>query len=298
MSEPLPALPPPLASDAHKGEAGTVLALTGCETMPGAALLAARAAQRGGAGLVVQGCLDANLLLVVPLAAPEAVLLDLTECFDRAGRVLADPRARLTARAPTAVLLGPGLGNDARTRALVALGLELFQVPLVLDADALNALAGEPERLRTARAPLVLTPHPGEAGRLLGRSVGRDPRARAEAACELAQRSGALVCLKGAGTLVVAPGGEPWRNPSGNPGLATAGAGDVLAGLLAAYLARCGPGAPGWTPLDAARAAVFVHGRAGDLAAARLGVRALVASDLVAELAAAQRECEAGGRSS
>ena len=96
-----PALPPPLAEDAHKGDAGTVLSLSGCETMPGAALLAARAAQRGGAGLVAQGCLDANLLLLVPLAAPEAVLVDLTECWDRSGRVLTDARARLLERRPT-----------------------------------------------------------------------------------------------------------------------------------------------------------------------------------------------------
>ncbi|MEQ1894900.1 MAG: NAD(P)H-hydrate dehydratase, partial [Planctomycetota bacterium] len=192
----VPALPPPLAPDAHKGEAGTVLALSGCETMPGAALLAARAAQRGGAGLVAQGCLDANLLLLVPLAAPEAVLVDLSECFDRSGRVLADARARLLERRATSVLVGPGLGGGARTRALVELALELFCVPLVLDADALNVFAGEPERLRAARAPLVLTPHPGEAARLLGRRVGRASAERVAAARELAQRTGALVCLR------------------------------------------------------------------------------------------------------
>lgn len=290
-----PSLPPPLARDAHKGEAGTVLALSGCEAMPGAALLAARAAQRGGAGLVVQGCLDANLLVLVPLAAPEAVLCDLTECWDRSGRALADARARLEERAPTAVLVGPGLGRGARTRALVTLVLELFDVPLVFDADALNELAGAPERLRSARGPVVVTPHPGEAARLLGRPVGRAAEERAEAARELARRSGAVVCLKGAGTVVAAPDGRLEVNASGNPGMATAGAGDVLAGLVAAYLARLGPHAPGWTAFAAARAAVHVHGRAGDLAAARTGARALIASDLVAELAAAQRELEDAG---
>jgi len=290
-----PALPPPLAHDAHKGEAGTVLLLSGCESMPGAALLAARAAQRGGAGLVVQGCLDANLLLLVPLAAPEAVLCDLTECWDRTGRVLADARARLTERAPTAVLVGPGLGRGARTRVLVTLALELFSVPLVLDADALNELAGVPERLRAARGPVVVTPHPGEAERLLGRPVGRGPEERAEVALELARRSGALVCLKGAGTVVAGPDGRIEVNASGNPGMATAGAGDVLAGLVAAYLGRIGPRAPEWTAFAAARAAVHVHGRAGDLAAARVGARALIASDLLAELAAAQSELEDAG---
>lgn len=290
-----PSLPPPLARTAHKGEAGTVLCLSGSETMPGAALLAARAAQRGGAGLVVQGCLDANLLLLVPLAAPEAVLCDLTECWDRGGRELAPARARLLERAPTAVLVGPGLGRGARTRALLALALATFEVPLVLDADALNELAGEPERLRAARGAVVLTPHPGEAARLLGRTLGRGAEERAEAARELARRSGAVVCLKGAGTVVCAPDGHLEVNASGNPGLATAGAGDVLAGLAAAYLARLGPRAPGWTSFAAARAAVHVHGRAGDLAAARVGERALIASDLLESLPEAQRELEGTG---
>jgi NAD(P)H-hydrate epimerase len=265
--------------------------------MPGAAILVARAAQRGGAGLVVVGCLDALLFSVLPPAAPEAVLLDLTEAFERGGRTRPGAAERLRARAPHAALVGPGLGDDARTRAVLALALATLDVPLVLDADALNALDGEPERLRAAQAPLILTPHPGEAARLLGRACPADPVARAAFARELAARSGACVVLKGAGTLVAEPGGEPWANPTGNPGMATAGAGDVLAGVLVAYLALvasqpAAASAGGWTVGAAARAAVYVHGLAGDLAAARVGARALIASDLVAELAPAQRAFE------
>src|SRR6185436_9571554 len=136
-----------------------------------------------------------------------------------------------------AALLGPGLGDDARTRALLSLTLATLEVPLVLDADGRNALDGEPERLRGARMPLVLTPHPGEAARLLGREVPRDAAGRASAARELAERSGAIVCLKGRGTVVCEPRGGTWVNPTGNAGLATAGAGDVLSGVLVAYLA-------------------------------------------------------------
>jgi len=238
---------------------------------------------------VVAGCLDAVLLGLVPQAAPEAVLLDLCESFELGGRVRPGAAETILARAPHAALVGPGLGDDARTRAVLGLALEVLEVPLVLDADALNALDGRPETLRRARAPLVLTPHPGEAARLLGRPVPADDGGRAEAARELAGRSGACVCLKGAGTLVVAPDGEPWRNDSGNPGMATAGAGDVLAGILVAYLARTRSASGSWSVLDAARAAVHVHGRAGDLAAARLGEPAVIASDLVACLAEAQR---------
>jgi hydroxyethylthiazole kinase-like uncharacterized protein yjeF len=201
-----PRPPPRLAADAHKGDAGRVLCVAGSETMPGAALLCARAAQRAGAGLVAVGCLDAALLALVPAAAPEAVLVDLTESFERGGRVRPGAAERLLARAPHAVLLGPGLGDDARTRAVLSLALASFEVPLVLDADALNALDGEPERLRAcARARSVLTPHPGEAARLLGREVPRDAEGRARAARELAERAGALVCLKGRGTVVAEP---------------------------------------------------------------------------------------------
>ena len=276
MSAEPPAAPPALPCTAHKGDAGRVLLVAGSEAMPGAAILSARAALRAGAGLVAVGCLDALLFSVLPPAAPEAVLVDLTEAFVLGGRTHPAAAERLLAREPHAVLVGPGLGDDARTRAVLALVLEAVRVPLVLDADALNALDGEPERLRSARAPLVLTPHPGEAARLLGRAVPVDAEGRARAALELCERSGALVCLKGHATVVAEPGGRVWVNPTGNPGMATAGAGDVLAGVLVAYLAP-----------------VHVHGLAGDLAAERLGARALIASDLVAELAPAQRAFEA-----
>jgi len=284
----VPKRPPRLTPDAHKGDAGRVLCVVGSETMGGAAVLVARAAQRAGAGLVAVGCLDSALLTVVPTAAPEAVLLDLTETFELGGQARPGAAERLFARAPHAVLVGPGLGDDARTRSVLCTVLAAAEVPVVLDADALNALDGEPERLRAARAPLVLTPHPLEAARLLGRAVARDAEARSAAARELAERSGAIVCLKGRGTVVVDAAGSTWVNGTGNPGMATAGAGDVLSGILVAYLALVATTGGGWTPLDAARAAVHVHGLAGDLAAARLGMRAVIASDLVQELASAQ----------
>lgn len=293
MTHAPPRPPPRLPPDAHKGDAGRVLCLAGSESMPGAAILCARAAQRAGAGLVAMGCLDAVLLGVLPAAAPEAVLVDLTEKFEHNGRVHGGAAERLLARAPHSVLLGPGLGDDARTRALLSLVLATLEVPLVLDADALNALDGEPERLCAARVPLVLTPHPGEAGRLLQREIPREAEARMKAARELAARSGALVCLKGHATVVAEPGGGTWVNTTGNAGMATAGAGDVLAGILVAYCALVRSlAAPDWTILAAAQAAVHVHGLAGDLAAERLGQRALIASDLVDELAAAQRRFE------
>lgn len=277
-SRAVPRPPPSLPRDAHKGTAGRVLCVCGSREMPGAAVLAARSAQRGGAGLVTVACADRELLSIVPIAAPEAILLDLVSS-----------RRFPSGRADHARLAGPGLGATARTRRLVrALLADGSPVPLVLDADALNVLGTAVGGLRAHAGPVVLTPHPGEAARLLGREVPSDARGRADAARELSARSGAICVLKGAGT-VVAEGERVYVNATGNPGMATAGAGDVLAGLLVAYLASCSTGLDArWTPFEAAASAVHVHGLAGDLARREVGERALVASDLVAFLGAAQ----------
>jgi NAD(P)H-hydrate epimerase len=250
--------------------------------MPGAAILVARAAQRAGAGLVSVACLDAGLKTIVPVAAPEAVLVDLVGLAP----------ATLAGRADDVRVVGPGLGDSARTRELVrGLLADGFAGAWVVDADALNVLGGEIEALAARRGPLVLTPHPGEAARLLGREIPRDDSGRSLAASEISRRARAVCCLKGHRT-VVADGERVYVNETGNPGMATAGAGDVLAGILGAYLAPCAdrraPKDSGWTPFEAAASAVHVHGLAGDLAAAELGRRAVVASDLVRHLPAAQ----------
>ena len=246
--------------------------------MPGAAVLAARSAQRAGAGLVAVACLDESLRSIVPVSAPEAVLVDLT---GGSASVLANRRDDVR-------VVGPGLGESARTRQLVReLLADRFQGAWVVDADALNVLGGEPEALAARKGPLVLTPHPGEASLLLRREIPRDGPGRLAAAAELSRRARAICCLKGHRT-VVAEGERVYVNETGNPGMATAGAGDVLAGILGAFLAPCVHGDdPSWTAFDAAASAVHVHGLAGDLAAAEVGRRGLVASDLVRFLPAA-----------
>lgn len=280
MSGDLPRPLPPLAEDAHKGDAGRCLCVAGSHDMPGAAVLVARAAQRAGAGLVSMVCLDPSLLTVLPQAAPEAVLVD--------GAGLVQGGDWCDERDSHARLCGPGIGDDARARQVVrALLGAAFDGPLVLDADALNALDGEPERLRDARGAVVITPHPGEAERLAGAPPPRDPAGREEFARDLARRSGAIVCLKGAGT-VVSDGDRAAVNTTGNPGMATAGAGDVLSGLLVALLARAVVLGDA-DPFEVARLAVHLHGLSGDLAAAERGHAGLVASDLVDHLSAAQR---------
>lgn len=279
-----PPAPPELATDAHKGDAGRVLAVVGSRAMPGAATLVARAAQRAGAGLVTLAVSDGCVIGAVAPGAPEAVFLLLDAASRERGHL---PAALRDAQADVR-LIGCGRGNDDATRALVrALVDDTFEGPLVVDADGLNAVAGEPERLRVARGPVILTPHPGEAARLLARAIGAREDERVAAADELALRAGGICVLKGAGT-VVSDGAHCWIASTGNPGMATAGAGDVLAGILAAYLCAA-VRTPEFSVWDAVRSAVHAHGLAGDLAARAVGRRALVASDLVAYLPEAQR---------
>lgn len=278
---------PPLPRDAHKGTAGRVLCVCGSAEMPGAAILVVRAAHRAGAGRVTLGCVDRELFTVVPPASPETVLLDLSRAADP-GAALAPPPGEPAFHARA---LGPGLGATPRTRALVEAALA-SSTPLVIDADGLNVLGGEPEVLAVAAGPVVVTPHGGEAARLLGRAVPRDDEGRIAAARELARRARAVCVLKGPGS-VVTDGERVHVNATGNPGMATAGAGDVLTGVLAAYLAGV-HGDPGYGVFDAVAAGVHVHGAAGDLAAAEVGRRGLVASDLVTWLPRAQRDLEGG----
>ncbi|MFY9342179.1 MAG: NAD(P)H-hydrate dehydratase [Planctomycetota bacterium] len=256
---------PARASDSHKGTFGTVLVIAGSDGMLGAAILCATAALHGGAGLV-QVAVPERLRPFVGVAVPCAT------------SVVRGGRALLAAiGSASAIVVGPGLGVSAATRTLVRLVLRTSKAPVVLDADALNVLA--PLRSPLAcRAPLVLTPHPGEAGRLLGTDSAQVQRDRPAALRALCARSGAVVVLKGAGTLV-GDGRSLFVNRTGNPGMATGGAGDVLAGLLGALLAQ------GMAPFDAACLAVHAHGAAGDRLANWKGEAGLIASDLARAIA-------------
>ncbi len=286
MSESVLAMPE-LADNAHKGHAGRVLLLCGSEEMPGAAILAARAAQRAGAGLVAVACSSKSLLQALPVAAPEAVLVDLVNA-----------ESLLVGRIPEAILdrkdhvrvVGCGLGVHGRSRALVrSLIPDEFEGTLVLDADALTIMAEDIEYLREARGSLVLTPHPGEAARLLGREIPQDDDGRIACAREIARRSYGICVLKGAST-VIASADRVAVNTTGNSGMATAGSGDVLAGMLGAYAAWFEANSPEDRDLfDICVSAVHLHGLAGDLAAGEKGRRGLIASDLVDFLPSAQR---------
>lgn len=277
-------LPPPLADDAHKGDAGRVLCLAGSAPYPGAARLCVEGAARGGAGLVTLAHFDPAPAAATSTAVPEATYLDVSgsrELF-----VGALP-SELAEHRHDVRVAGPGLGQGGQTRELVRVLLaDGFAGPLVLDADALNVAVDFLEEARAHPGPVLLTPHPGEAARLLGSPVRPDEASREAAARELAERAGAVCLLKGRGT-VVSDGTRSWTCRRGNPGMATAGSGDVLAGLLGAYACAVGEGYPAFA---AACAAVEVHACAGDRAAAELGQRGLLARDLLRHLPGAQLE--------
>jgi len=268
------ALVPPRDPSAHKGDAGRLLVVAGGPGKTGAAHLALLGALRGGAGLVT---LAARPDVLGPALAgrPEAMSLALPG----EGPLGPDDLDPLLAgaRDADALVIGPGIPRGEATGALIMALLQVRRVPTVLDADALNALADSPSLLAglaTLPGPLVLTPHPGELARLCGTTVAAVQEDRIGVAAARARAWRAVVVLKGARTVVADPDGLPAVVPTGNAGMATGGTGDVLAGLCGALLAGGCPSA------DAARVAAWVHGAAGDLAAARFGQRGLVAGDL------------------
>jgi ADP-dependent NAD(P)H-hydrate dehydratase / NAD(P)H-hydrate epimerase len=258
----LPARLPPRAADCNKGDFGAVAVIGGAPGMVGAALLAARAALLCGAGRVYAGVLDERVGL--DPATPELMV--------------SSPAALPSLAQPSCLVAGPGLGLSAAARAVLLAVLNVDQA-LLLDADALNLIAADPalrEQVRGRSAPTVLTPHPGEAGRLLGVSGGDVQGDRRGSVLRLSEEFRAVAVLKGASTLVKAPAGEVWRNTSGNPGMAAPGMGDVLSGIIAALIAQ------GMAAEAAAVAGVWLHGAAADLAVEEgLGPRGLTASELL-----------------
>lgn len=266
-------------ADAHKGSQGHVLAVAGSRGLSGAAFLAAQGALRAGAGLVTVAVPE-SIRNVMEMKTTEAMTLELPETL--AGGLGAEAIQRVqdfSARA-SVILLGPGLGRHEETLAAVREMVRTLERPLVLDADALYAMAGHNEILAAAGGLAVLTPHPGEMARLTGLSVKQIQTDRLGSARRAAAEWNSIVVLKGSRTVVAFPDGELFVNPTGNPAMATGGTGDVLAGMIAALIAQ------GLSSHDAAVLAVYLHGRAGDLAAAGRIV-GMTALDLVEQVPAA-----------
>lgn len=301
---------PARSPDAHKAVYGHVLVVAGSEGKAGAAALAAKAALRTGVGLATVAT-PAGIRADVASFAAEIMTVGFP---DRSFTTMVDPKSpgvlasrwapRQGARASrgasfaetvvrmllaqtggkSAVALGPGLGREDDVATWIRRFVSACPLPLVLDADGLNAFEGRAAELSGRRRPLVLTPHPGEMARLVGESTRAIVRDRIGAARSLSRATRALVVLKGMATVVAAPDGRVFVNQTGNPGMATAGSGDVLTGVVGALLARR------LDPLAATLFAVHIHGRAGDLAAAALGEEGLIAGDILEHLPEALRE--------
>lgn len=277
----LPAIPARRA-DSHKGTYGRVVTLAGSRGMAGAACLAAHAVLRAGAGLSILG----TPASVAPIAAGH-LRCEIIEALPEtaAGTLGAASVAPAVAliRDAQVVAVGPGLRACDDTRGFLVGLLPRIRVPLVLDADALNVLALEPALLDAIAAPLVLTPHPGEMARLVGGTTAQVQADRPALAAAFARRRPGLIVLLKGHRSIVTDGVRWYVNETGNPGMATAGTGDVLTGVIAGLIAR------GLDPFAAAVLGAHVHGRAGDLAAAVVGQESLIATDVLAWLPRAFR---------
>ncbi|TAN37674.1 MAG: NAD(P)H-hydrate dehydratase [Verrucomicrobia bacterium] len=271
------ALLPRRRRGAHKGDFGRVLLIGGARGYSGAITLAAQAAVRGGAGLV-KVAVPQSIVTIVANQVPEAMVLGLDETEVGSLSVAAWKEIEHLLEEADAVLIGPGLTVHKDSFVLVRNLVRTSVAPFVLDADALNALQGQPHFLAKSRAPIVITPHPGEMARLFGQTVEQVQRDRRGVTIAAAKYTNGTVVLKGAGTLIAQKDLPLAVNLTGNPGMATGGAGDVLAGLLTALLGQH------VKPYDAARLAVFLHGRSGDHIAWRKSQAGLTASDLVEEI--------------
>jgi NAD(P)H-hydrate epimerase len=274
----------PRNPDTHKGDYGRVLLVAGSRGKTGAAHLCAVGALRSGAGLVTVAT-PSECLPIVASMAPEYMTLPLDETPDGLDIDGLDDLLETTS---DVLALGPGLGQARGTRAFIQAVVDRATLPLVLDADGLNAFAGEPERLagREGR-PVIITPHPGEMARLVGTTTEQVQSDRLEVARSFASTHHVYVVLKGHRTLIATPDGSVFINPTGNPGMASGGTGDVLSGMLAAWLAQL---------LDAEAAcklAVYLHGMAGDLAEADEGEIGMTAGDLAAHISDAVLELTA-----
>lgn len=255
----------------HKGNFGKLLLLCGSRGYTGAAFFAAMGALRSGAGLVFLGVPE-SIYGIEAVKLNEPVIFPLP---DAGGRLSADAVPEILTRLPQmdAVLVGPGLGQSEGTLAVVRAVLEKAECPVVVDADGINVLSAHRDLLRGRKLPTILTPHDGEFARL-GGVIGED---RMAAAAALAEELGCVVLLKGHETCIT-DGTDGYLNPTGNPGMAVGGSGDVLAGVITALL---GAGLP---PLEAAACGTWLHGAAGDRCAAELGQYGMLPTDMLSAL--------------
>lgn len=270
--------------ESHKGDYGHVLVIGGSMGLTGAPALAALGALRSGAGLVTVAVPESTYFIVATHLL-EAMPIPLPEVSGGWLSIAAIPKIVELAHQADVVAIGPGISRQPATQRCVRELLPRLSVPVVVDADGLNALVEHTSLLRRMKIPVVVTPHPGEMARLLARSVEFVQTHRVTVAREAAKRWRTIIVLKGHRTVVASPVGRTFVNTTGNPGMATGGMGDVLTGVIASVIGQ------GMAPYAAAVAGVRLHGLAGDLAARALGPVGLLARDVADRLPAAIRKC-------
>ena len=291
------------APDSYKNAHGHVLVIAGSRGYTGAAVLSGNAAMRSGAGLVTIGTPASALSAVAANAMPEIMTVALAETDRGAVSDEAIDHVLQLSRKATVIALGPGLSSeDERTRRFVFLLVKHRRIPMVIDADALNCLAAHPaggwpaDLQGSADAPLILTPHPGEMLRLLGTTDKSSLDDRVAVAANFATKNKLILVLKGSRSLAAAPDGRVFINQTGNAGLGTAGAGDTLTGIIAGFVAQDRATLAGKSDaLAATIAALYIGGLAGDIAAGKLGMRTMLASDVREHLSEAVRSLDPKG---
>jgi len=279
---------PPRKPEAHKGQFGHLFILAGSPGKTGAAALVSQAALRVGTGLITLGVPE-SLNSILEEKVTEVMTEPLPETREKTLGLSAQQRIYELCSRKTALAIGPGLSLNSETIRLVQQLVRKSPLPAVMDADGLSALAGKLEILRKNQKELILTPHPGEMSRLAGISIEEIQRDRFGVARGFAKEYGVILVLKGSRTLVASPGGEVFINPTGNPGMASGGMGDVLTGMIGGFLAQ------GLPALEAAKLGVYLHGLAGDYAVFLKGERGIAATDL-AELTPKALNALASGR--
>lgn len=282
----------PRKPDTHKGTYGHLLVIAGSVGMTGAATLTSQAASlcfgalRSGVGLVTLG-IPEGLNEIMEVKLTEGMTLPLPETKKKTLSLKAEKKIIEFSKRADALALGPGLSTNEETKQLVRNLIKKISFSMVIDADALNALVGHLSILRPATRdprPAIITPHPGEMARLIGKKAKEIQENRIKVARNFAKRYKVIVVLKGARTVISDPEGNVYINPTGNPGMASAGVGDVLTGMIGSSLTQRRE------PLEAAKTGVYLHGLAGDLAAQERGEESLVASDLLEKLSQAFKQ--------
>lgn len=268
--------------DSHKGDYGHVFVVAGSRGLTGAAALCANAVLRAGAGLVTLG-VPSSLNPAMEAKLTEVMTCTLDETSEGSLSLKAKRRILSKVDDSDVVVLGPGLSRNAQTKQLVRQLIVKIRKVMVIDADALNAMSEDVSVLKRIGVPYIVTPHPGELSRLIKRNVEHIKKNKIAVAKRFSRQYKAVTVLKGSGTVVAGEDGRVYVNRTGNPGMATAGSGDVLTGVIGGFLAQ------GLGPFDAARLGVYVHGAAGDIAAKEKGEVGLIASDILEKIPEAIR---------